>query len=329
VNWRKRLQACCPRYNYLRDPYRSLWLMSRSQNPIVIGPWRSELGFEVLYWLPWLKWAREVFKLDKRRTIVLSRGGAGVWYDAERTIDLYNLATLEELRHAARHDTDMHRSVKQTEATVFDRDLLTRAKLPLQSLCWLHPSLMYRHMRRFWEDRSGFAWAAPFLRFSPMPESPMPAGLILPKDYAAVRFYWRATFPPQVVVAEWVQKLVKRMLAKGPVVSLTPGGQYDDHADCPIDDHLNLIRIEPHVTPVTNLSVQAEVLRKAKLFVGTYGGTAQLALRMGVPTVSYYATPWTGTHEAHRELSIRFSHATGVPFQVCHANELALLGRLV
>ena len=47
--------------------------------PIIAGPWTSEVGYEALYWLPFLAWAADHYGVRPERMIALSRGGtAGV-----------------------------------------------------------------------------------------------------------------------------------------------------------------------------------------------------------------------------------------------------------
>ena len=40
------------------------------------GPWLSETGFELLYWIPFLAWAKAYGNFDPERLVVVSRGGA-------------------------------------------------------------------------------------------------------------------------------------------------------------------------------------------------------------------------------------------------------------
>ena len=56
--------------------------LGRSGRPILIGPWLSEAGFELLYWIPFLAWAKAYGNLDpvaarrrlaRRRGVVVSR----------------------------------------------------------------------------------------------------------------------------------------------------------------------------------------------------------------------------------------------------------------
>ena len=48
-----------------------------TRGPIVIGPWIGEVGFELLYLIPFLNRALRTYKLEDRRLVVVSRGGAG------------------------------------------------------------------------------------------------------------------------------------------------------------------------------------------------------------------------------------------------------------
>ena len=52
--------------------------LGRADETIVAGPWLTETGFELLYWIPFLTWARAYGNLAPDRLIVVSRGGGGV-----------------------------------------------------------------------------------------------------------------------------------------------------------------------------------------------------------------------------------------------------------
>jgi hypothetical protein len=59
----------------------ALRLLAEDQDqPIVFGPWRGDLAAELLYWAPFVRWAREHFALDPARVTVVSRGPVGHWY---------------------------------------------------------------------------------------------------------------------------------------------------------------------------------------------------------------------------------------------------------
>src|SRR4029077_5178669 len=57
-----------------------VYKLSRNEETIVVGPWMSEVGFEILYWIPFLNWAMTYKQFDPERLIVISRGGVADWY---------------------------------------------------------------------------------------------------------------------------------------------------------------------------------------------------------------------------------------------------------
>lgn len=54
--------------------------LAASGEPIVAGPWTGDLGTELLYWLPFLRWFACRFGVTRDRLAAVSRPGAGSWY---------------------------------------------------------------------------------------------------------------------------------------------------------------------------------------------------------------------------------------------------------
>ena len=59
---------------------RALDDLTRGSHPVIVGPWLSEVGYETLYWIPFLRWVRDAFRLDPARHVAGSRGGVASWY---------------------------------------------------------------------------------------------------------------------------------------------------------------------------------------------------------------------------------------------------------
>ena len=59
--------------------FRALDDVARGQGPIVVGPWTGEVGFEVLYWIPFLEWFRTRWHVSPDRLVIMSRGGVESW----------------------------------------------------------------------------------------------------------------------------------------------------------------------------------------------------------------------------------------------------------
>src|SRR5262245_26039445 len=59
---------------------RELQHAASGDDPIVVGPWLSEVGYEVLYWVPFVRWFADHYRIAPERLVVVSRGGVGGWY---------------------------------------------------------------------------------------------------------------------------------------------------------------------------------------------------------------------------------------------------------
>jgi hypothetical protein len=87
---RRPLRAASRRKAHLTERwgfYRTEWSIEREIETIVnrdrllvAGPWLSEVGFETLYWVPFLNWLKTAFHIDPSRVVAVSRGGVGSWY---------------------------------------------------------------------------------------------------------------------------------------------------------------------------------------------------------------------------------------------------------
>ena len=112
---------------------RELERLRKTSGPILVGPWISEVGFEVLYWAPFLNWAIKASGLDSRRLIVISRGGARPWYQhlAAEYIDVFDLFTLDDYRTGNEERWSERGHQKQFEVTSMEREILDRARKKL------------------------------------------------------------------------------------------------------------------------------------------------------------------------------------------------------
>lgn len=293
--------------------------IARSGKPIVFGPWRSELGFEVLYWLPFLRWACTTYGIAPERCIALSRGGMGALYPAAKSVDLFSLRTVDEVRIENQVDYERRKLLKQMDVTAWDRTVAREAAInaigatPEPRFHLLHPSWMYWLFEPVWEEHASLRHVARHAEFSALPVPPLPEGLILPDKFVAVRFYERHTFPLHEQVQSLVRDMVRGLASKHPVVLLNTPLFVDDHTDLPIDGPD--IHVLPTVAPEQNLVIQAAVLARCQAFVGTYGGVAQWALQYRKPSLSFY-THFGGTAQAHRALNQVLAAQTNTPFEV-------------
>src|SRR6185295_6908873 len=111
---------------------RSLRSIATSPGPIIVGPWLSEVGYEALYWVPFLRWFTRHYDVAPERVIAVSRGGVSAWYAgiASQYVEELELFTPEDFaarNESRRAETDQ----KQLGRSAFDEDILSRVRAQL------------------------------------------------------------------------------------------------------------------------------------------------------------------------------------------------------
>ena len=309
--------------------------LSLSNRPILCGPFRSEIGFEVLYWIPWLHKFMLDYRIPKDRMIAIGRGGSAAWYGFNGQADLYEHVPVETVRQWSLQASQQTGSIKQHRREGWERHVcgLTAHALGLPNYHVLSPSWMYRLLGPFWEGKTSQRWLND--RVAPLKQMTAPAldpGIRLPKDFIAMRWYVRPTWPYKDDLILWTRQFMEKIAKQTPIV-LIESFHADDHADINVGKIENVYRLSElaEMTPLNNLAVQSSVIAKAKAYVGTYGGMSQLAMRFGVPTLALYQN-FGQTAPEHLSLTQHLSLRTGVPFIACTPKEVdgvlpGLLGR--
>jgi hypothetical protein len=279
---------------------------ARGDRPILVGPFLSEIGFEVLYWLPMLARYFERHAIAKERVVAMSRGGAGVWY-ADLTagyVDVFDHLTPAKLKETQRRRVERAGTQKQFAVSELDERLLDLARRDTgvgADAAVLHPSLMYNAFTYVWADnavtyhgaeRAGHHGARRRLLHRPLPRPPAnddPA-LDLPAEYVAVKAYFSDCFPDNEDNRQFIARLVARLTEAHPVVLLSTGIDLDDHRDFTrAAEEGGVWTVEHVMTPRNNLEVQTRAIAGAKALVTTYGGFSYLGPFLGVPSIAFYS----------------------------------------
>jgi hypothetical protein len=255
---------------------RQLDAIASGGKPILVGPWVGEVGFELLYWVPFLRWFVEEYRIPRERLLAVSRGGGGAaWYGdvAARHYDALTFLSADDFRRRNDERSDRFGEQKQITASPLDDEIVrfVRAREAAE-LAVLHPS----------------NWVRRFARFTRL--QPPVVDVALPDGYTAVKFYFNDCFRDTNESRHFVERTLGGLASQGPVVSLSTGVAVDGHEPCELDvAAMNGIR---HLlVPESNLLVQSAIVAGARRFVGTYGGFAYLAPLCGVPAVSYVTDP--------------------------------------
>ena len=299
-----------------------------SDLPIVVGPWTGEVGFELLYWIPFLQALRQTYPLDPGRLIVVSRGGVRAWYghvggDYAETFDI----TTPDAYKAATEAVKKQRNPRAFEKTVVRAAMRARG---LTRMHLIHPSLMYELFWPFWAYQATVSHVDRFTSFRRLPSAAasLPAGL--PDDYVAVRFYFSDCFPDTPANREFIARTIDTLATRTHVVLLNTPFAVDDHRDFVASRSDRVHTIAEHMSPPTNLATQTAVIERARAFVGTYGGYAYLAPLCGVTAISFYSR--TTFKRQHLDLAHRVFERLGtarlmpVDLRAVDAVELAFAG---
>jgi|RhiMethySRZTD1v2_1073278.scaffolds.fasta_scaffold109191_2 hypothetical protein len=310
--------------DHVVGPYRSersvkqlLGRASSGQRTVIVGPWTSEVGYEVLYWLPFLRWAMDRYMLGPERAVVLSRGGTAPWYEgiARTYVEIFDLVEPAEFAahtSARREQGDQ----KQLTPSNFDRELIARAtrRLGIEDVGVWHPGLMYQLFRAFWYgDRSRhFLFRHTDFRYPRIADGA--EELSLPAEYVAMKFYSGPALPDTEMNRALVRDLVERVSLRMPVVMLDTAWNTDEHRDYGFDGIAGVTTLRPALDPKTNLGVQTRVIANARQFIGTCGGLAWLAPFLGIDTLAVYeddryltAHLYTARYAYRRTGAARFS----------------------
>lgn len=269
--------------------------------PIVAGPWLAEVGYEALYWAPFLRWYQDAYRIPRERLTILSRGGTADWYAdfAGGYAEIFDLLTPDELREGndARRSGAEGGGRKQSSASPLDEALvhLARDRNAIRDAVVLHPSLMFRLFRHVWHDALpyDYFWTHTRYRLIGGPDGPPLRTLAsvpdLPPGFSVAKFYTGAAMPSDPATRARLRDLIVREAAVRPVVMLDTGVAVDEHEDYAFDAIPGVTSARQWMTPATNLAVQTALIARAHTFLTTCGGLAWLGPFLGTRTVAVYA----------------------------------------
>ena len=302
-----------------------------SGRPVLIGPWTGEVGFELLYWIPFIEWLRARWQLSADREIIVSRGGVASWYrqSADRYVDILSLFSADDFRAAVADEKRKHRrpgafDERVTEAVVRHRNL--------GDIDVLHPGLMFRAFAPYWSDEAGYALIDQHTRPRLLDPPGQTLRMSLPAEYVAVRFYFSECFPATPENRQFARNVVSSLAERTTVVLLNPGFAVDEHTDWMPDSRERIVSIGDGLTPDRNLGVQSAVIAGARAFVGTYGGYSYLAPLYKVPAIAFYSRQTFKLHHLHaaQRAFSQIGAAALMPIDVAQASLVqAALGALV
>jgi hypothetical protein len=267
---------------------RSLRRAARTGTPLLLGPFLGEIGYELEYWIPFLRRELHRHRITPEQAIVMTRGGAALWYSdfAAGALDVLELLSPEEYLPRLEERRRKAGDLKQLRVEPFDRELVALARERLGGLTVVHPGFMFTRLRGLWFHGRSLDWLWPQVEYRPLavPADPV-AGM--PERYVAVKAYFNECLPATDEIRSFLRRTIELLAERLDVVLLSTGLLVDDHEEW-ATDHPRVHPIEHLLRPADNLAYQTRVIAAAQGLVATYGGFSYLGPFLGVPALTFY-----------------------------------------
>ena len=306
--------------------------MAAGGGPVIVGPWLAEVGYEVLYWIPFLRWLVDAHGISRDRVIAVSRGGLEAMYDelAGRYVDIFDLMTPQDLgaANAQRQAQSEGGGRKQTGGSVLEAELVARVKghlsVPDAAVC--QPAFLFRMFRNVWHGNLPVDVFTTHTRYVTKALGAEPVRG-MPDDFIAVKLYAGPALTTAESTRAAARALVEQAARVAPVVLLETELGIDEHRDFDLRGLSNVTSAAALMQPRTNLGVQLALIARSRFFLGTCGGLAWAAPFLGTPTVAVYDTD--AMLSPHLLLARRAGHDAGAaefaPFDLRAAKRVSLL----
>ncbi len=298
---------------------------------MIVGPWLAEIGPELLYWVPFLRWVVERFEVDPSRLTAVSRGGVHSWYTgiAASYADIFDALTVDGYRKLNEARWAALGGMKQSRFTYWDRRVLEKTVRWDGRTPVLHPAFMFRFLRRFWKGGLSLAQVLAHLRLRRLDPPPIEPHLqaLLPDDYVVAAFYFRPSFANTPEHRTLVGRIVETLAETTPVVLLDTEIAADDHEEAQIELSDRVLMPLAGVRPAENLGLQTAVAARARGWIGTYGGRTHIATTFGVPCISF-ASDRGEFLPSYLDVLRRFSAVTQAPYTVLETSDLEWVAAL-
>jgi hypothetical protein len=302
------------------DTYRGEWAVERDiarvvsgSDPIVVGPWLSEVGYEVLYWVPFVRWVQSQYRIPPERLVVVTRGGAAAWYSDITTnaVELFDLMSPDEYAAGnAQRSVEDRGTLKQFGVSSMDQRIVAdvQGRLGTSRVRVLHPSFLYQLFHQFWLGHRPPSFLDKRTRYRRI-AAPDVVTPTLPSPFVAVKFYTAASLPPTDTVRRALQSMVLGLAERTHVVMLDTGLALDDHEDYSFAAASRIHSVRESLRPRDNLAVQTAIISRASSFVGTCGALAWLAPMLGIDTTAVLAD--AGFLHGHLQVARRVYQVIG------------------
>jgi hypothetical protein len=281
----------------LVDPAAAPQVIPPGEGPVVVGPWLWEVGFELLYWIPYVRAILRNQGVTPDRVVVLSRGGVRGWYEgiADGYRDILDIwdADMFRARMEERAGEGQGRKAFSMDATQMELATLAMGMPPGEGRYHLvAPSALFGRYRVAWRSRVASQAVLDPLAFAPLVH-PAPLEGAPKEPYVAVKLYFSDCFPDTLRNRQFCLDLIRTLAEFCPVVVLGLSARMDDHETVFQDMGERVIDGSRLYDMADNLGAQTALIAHALGLVATHGGFSYLAHLLGKPCLQVVDLPAT------------------------------------
>jgi len=256
--------------------------------PVFVGPWNDSTENELLYWIPFVRWASAAYGIPPERLIVIANGSPIGWYSsiAQRSIDSRSLFSATELDYWTRRTVPQReQDYKQAVMSPFDAEIVERAAraFELSDYQVLHPSMLFRVRSRLQKDRA-LERMQDVLRHERFDMSRDNGLRGLPASYVAMSVAFTDALPNTNENCQFLTTLVDHVSSDSDIVLVDS----PPPAEIAIPRSDRVHRLET-IHPNVDTAIQTQVVARARAFVGSHGGLAVAAAFCGTPALTYHS----------------------------------------
>lgn len=268
---------------------------AQGEGPVLVGPWTGDAESELLYWIPFLRWCRRRYRIDKERIVAVSSGDCGVWYEGLGSyLDLSELFDGEALQGLERdRRLELERRAKRFGVTDADRQIFKRLdrRLGLRGFNLLPSWVMRLLFEAYLRGEAGPSFVAEHTRYVPLKIKEKRARQLhpeLPARFLAMSFEGSAGLPEGAQTRAFAAQLVREAARFIDVAVVVSQGRADalrpQVGEAP---GVHWIELEPSKAKGQGSIVAAG----AEAFLGAQNWLAYAAASLGKPVVCFQSEP--------------------------------------
>jgi len=255
----------------------------------IIGPWLSEIGYEILYWVPFLKKHLEHLIQDKnKKFIVISRGGVKNWYSFLENFEYFEIFDLDKkkiFKHLSQRKNSL--SQKQWDFSKLDnyylKQVCEKKNLNKDDCLIIHPSVLFRNLKPYLNGNLAPNYVFKYLNHSNNSfVINLDQGLDYLKPFVAIKLYESSILRLKKNESFFIDKInlvLNKLDRKYKLVYLDFKIE-DDHKDLVLNKSghktYSINDVYSNINESNNIYLQDNLIQNSEFLVSTYGGFCYL-----------------------------------------------------